>query len=412
MKSWVIKIEWAPSQLEEIRMWDAEEYAPQLLDFRETLLVSFLQNDLPWLAALREIWLEGKKVDPSSFFIVVGRKIGANQDESYPFGILVEYTGTLSVRAIGPRKTLHKAESDINFVMKHALDLLESPSSWEKVVVISHTPQSEWKKVIEILSKSAVVEELLQKAQDLLTVDPREALTYALRAQKIYNQTENANGEFISLLVVAEAARLMGNYPIAQQYLQHSLEIADKLGDTAKLQVLNNLAGLYVDEGAYNDAIKLYEEVLEIATKANLASEQINVKINLAECYRRAGGLNKALNLFEEVLVMAKAANEMVAQAYALNGMAKTLEEIDLLNNFDQVKEYYEEALKRFEKLKMPEEQIHVLENLTSIFERRQDISEALYYVNKAFNIAKENKLEEKLRYLEEKKKNLIEPEE
>ncbi|MBA7539733.1 Photosystem I assembly protein Ycf3 [subsurface metagenome] len=73
--------------------------------------------------------------------------------------------------------------------------------------------------------------------------------------------------------------KAQGNYPEALKRYEEALQIDEQLGDLAnKAGCLNNIASIHYAQGNYPEALKRYEEALQILNVQGL-SESPNAKI-------------------------------------------------------------------------------------------------------------------------------------
>ncbi len=160
-----------------------------------------------------------------------------------------------------------------------------------------------------------------------------------------------------SLNNLAFLYKSMGAYERALPLYEQALEIMQAaLGDSQRdgkaerhpdtATSLNNLAGLYRSMGAYERALPLYEQALEIrqAALGDRHPDTAGSLNNLAELYRSMGSYERALPLYEQALEIWQSAlgDRHPSTATSLNNLAGLYES---MGSYERALPLYEQAL-------------------------------------------------------------------
>jgi tetratricopeptide (TPR) repeat protein len=133
------------------------------------------------------------------------------------------------------------------------------------------------------------------------------------------------------------------DYEEAMKLYQQSVEIAEVLGDLqGKSTALHNVAQIYVAQGYYDEAMKLYQQSLEISEDMDYLHGKAATLFRIAEVRLKQGASDVALQLFQEVL-------EIQKKLGALDSERLTLRWIAIIEakkfNFDKALSFLKEAV-------------------------------------------------------------------
>jgi tetratricopeptide (TPR) repeat protein len=133
-----------------------------------------------------------------------------------------------------------------------------------------------------------------------------EAIQSAQRAADVYHRLGNRQAEAYALNYRGIAEGQRGLYPTNQATLSQALELSRSAGDLlGQISILNNLGNAYYFPGNYLEALRAYEDALQIAERHSTEPwsdywRQIT-KINEATLYQRLGRYQNALQIYKQV---------------------------------------------------------------------------------------------------------------
>ena len=139
---------------------------------------------------------------------------------------------------------------------------------------------------------------LLNELKDRLT-------NYQNKDQGILNQDKKYLKTMFLLL--AECYRRQGNFDEAIKLYQEFMEVQLRTNGPQHNYYLDTkyqLAFCYENKGKFNKAAKVYQEVMEVQqeTIGPQQKDYLNTKSRLADCYKNQGDFNKAIKLCQEVI--------------------------------------------------------------------------------------------------------------
>jgi tetratricopeptide (TPR) repeat protein len=203
-----------------------------------------------------------------------------------------------------------------------------------------------------------------------------------------------------------------GKYDEAIKLYQEALEIAKKTIGTEHSEYatrLHNLAYVYYIQGKYQETIKLYQEVLEIDKKTIGTEHPDYAKClnNFASVYQAQGKYDKAIKLYQEALEIDKktVGTEHPSYATHLNNLANIYTE---QGKYDEAITLYQEALEIDKKTigtEHPEYAKH-LNNLAYVYKAQGKYQDALPLYQEALQI-RQAKLPESHPDIQRSKNNL-----
>ncbi|XP_062504030.1 nephrocystin-3-like [Corticium candelabrum] len=158
-------------------------------------------------------------------------------------------------------------------------------------------------------------------------------------------------------------------------------------GDDLFATTLNDLARAYQRDGKYDEAIKTYEESLELEGRCddgNLVGMS-TILMNLGCCYRASGKLEKGLSLLEEAVTISRSCYSFSHPSLA-RAIAHLSYTYSLLDRRDEAWKSAREALD-IASLSLPSshsELVEYMNNLGNCFRSRGNYDEAISWHEKA----------------------------
>ena len=134
----------------------------------------------------------------------------------------------------------------------------------------------------------------------------QEALQFAARSAKVYEQTGDTDGQLHALNNKAIAEIQLGTYSAAQGDLEKALSLSRVGGDDeGRVQTLNNLGSAYYFPGSYSEALEQYGQAADVISGNSDAPwsnywRQIT-QVNLATLLQKLGRSQQALHVYQKV---------------------------------------------------------------------------------------------------------------
>ena len=201
---------------------------------------------------------------------------------------------------------------------------------------------------------------------------------------KIYEEVNEITKYYIPYRIYSE----FDMHNNAMNCLRNILQIADKKQNkTWKALALAHIAGIFIDQGKYSEALKYSEEALVIAENLEALELKSSIFNNMALIFNETGDYPAAINRYKD-------ANRINKQLGNLDQTALNLSNIASLYNSQEQSskalEYFEEALKITEKLGDLNLKSTILNNSGDIYTGQGNYSEAKKRFEEALKIAEE----------------------
>jgi tetratricopeptide (TPR) repeat protein len=160
---------------------------------------------------------------------------------------------------------------------------------------------------------SSFIEAALSSNGDLMHLKLRELAEHAAR--------ENSFQCWFDLGVLAH--RFFFNQAAAEYY-EHSLELAETVGDPKKAaKALNNLGSLYAEVEDWDRAGDCYTKGLDYLERSEDNSSMASVLSNLGDVFLRRGEHERALECYQKALIRLKDSGDCTGAAEALNSLGR-----------------------------------------------------------------------------------------
>jgi CHAT domain-containing protein/Flp pilus assembly protein TadD len=153
---------------------------------------------------------------------------------------------------------------------------------------------------------------------------------------------------------------------------------------------LNNLALVYDSSGRYAEALKAYEQALEMAQQDKDRDRQTTLFINIGNLNLNIGNYPKALEFSQKALAIAVVTEARPWQASSLNNMGRVYNE-----QGQQAKalECYQQSLALAQAMQDPELEATALNNMGAVYGDRGDYARALEFYQKSLAIGRKQGL-------------------
>lgn len=180
---------------------------------------------------------------------------------------------------------------------------------------------------------------------------PRAALPEYERALALYREAKNTRGEAITLGLIGNCHKRLGELPRALEYLRLALVLKQQLGERLEEgKTLSHLGLVYWEMGDYGQAIDHLSRSIAIAREVpdqNLEAAALN---NLGLVYDEQGEFQRSLEQYQRALELHRAANSAQRESATLGNIGGVHL---LLGRYREAMRYYQEALAISERLNL-----------------------------------------------------------
>ena len=223
---------------------------------------------------LADSWLYSGSVDSANFYfrqaLTRAKKSNASSEENYAISAIGEilYLKGEYKKSLNYNKQYLRNVKGVNE---------QEYSSWHRKVGQIYTSLSmydsaEWYLLESVRIKNEIGDlEKIPLSYNALGIlyrsknDPATSVDYHLKALEGFASIGDSGSMVLEYKNVADQLILQNNYSLAKEYAEKSLSIAEKLGYRArKAAVLNTLALIAANENDDTEALRLYQEALEI----------------------------------------------------------------------------------------------------------------------------------------------------
>lgn len=214
---------------------------------------------------------------------------------------------------------------------------------------------------------------LYQQAHDL-----KRSVDYALKAEKIIEQTSDASWNTRVLGFLSTQYRLLGLFNKSRTYSEKALEYAGKIENK---EAASSAKGLLSQELAYyNIAVQKYQKAIENIEASQKYFDNISQnkdfmtagnKQLLGLCYYNLGDTGRSLKYYNEALTLLKDGPENYLTGIVYSGIAEVYMKTDEL---DKAKEYLDKAVKIADKSEYLQLKKEVYKRTQEYYSKVQDI--------------------------------------
>jgi tetratricopeptide (TPR) repeat protein len=239
---------------------------------------------------------------------------------------------------------------------------------------------------------------------------PFTQLALAERAAGYFRQARKPPDQLRSLLDVQahlnEVAmwQLAGDYDLAVSVLGqvsnrllmwgHAHLLVEIYGDllrhvkgNRRADALNSLARAYILLGDFRDAIRLFEEALEICREREYNKLEGTVLNNMGQAYARLGDLQSAIDYYQQALAFAQQQENKGFQGILFSNLGSVYSN---LGQVQQAIEYYEQALEIAREVGNRDSEAIALNNLGNTYTNMGEVERGIDYFEQARDIAGE----------------------
>jgi len=151
--------------------------------------------------------------------------------------------------------------------------------------------------------------------------DSNNALLYNDRALEIARDLNNQEDESKALNNIAGIYKDQGNYDKALEYLNKSLQFTSNPSMIAT--IYNNIAVVYLDKGDNNKAVEYYKKAIEFAQKAGNYHGTAIIMLNLGNTYTDLKNFSSAQYYLQKGLLMIQKLGDKYWEAFGYRYFGK-----------------------------------------------------------------------------------------
>jgi len=232
-------------------------------------------------------------------------------------------------------------------------------------------------------------QELLAKGKQVYTQEgPRAALPQFEEALKVFRSSDDRHNEAVTLGLIANCQRKLGNLDEALEYAQQALRMKEGLGERAEVGKTQNQLGLiYWERADYSPALQHLQQAIEIAS--NVADKELEgaARNNLGLVLDERGDYKHSLEQYRQALDLHRASHFERGEGDTLGNIGGVYL---LLGKFREALPYYRQALQISERLGLKPASSDDLGNIGLCLAGIGDVDGALASFDRALRIARE----------------------
>jgi CHAT domain-containing protein len=209
--------------------------------------------------------------------------------------------------------------------------------------------------------------------------DIPEAVANLNRAASILRESQDGPGEAWMLNEIGAIYRNLGDSSQAVEQYGRALQLRLVAGDVwGQAQVLNNLGLAYANMGRHQQAVESYQQALPLWQAALDHPDELNTLNNLYLSSSEVGEISSSLDNFQKLKDSCQSSEfckDHKLEAFIHNNIGKIL---DTLAESQEALDEYTSARTIFHKLKSPEDEAMVLDNIGMVYIGLGDVPLAL----------------------------------
>ncbi len=217
---------------------------------------------------------------------------------------------------------------------------------------------------------------------------PDSAFILADDLTKFSREQEYPEGMATSMFIKAISQYLQGNYTLAYDFNQASIEISESLQNKNLVASSLNLHGLIFEKQGYDSkALEYHQRSLRIREEMGDQRGIASSLNNIGEILEHQGNSIRALDYFQRSLAITEELNDKRGIATALMNIGKSyFNQCD----YSQVLNYYKRSLKYYEDLNDHRGIGQCLNAIGSAYYAQNEIDEALQYYRNSYDVCEE----------------------
>ncbi|HEY9848581.1 MAG TPA: CHAT domain-containing protein [Leptolyngbyaceae cyanobacterium] len=168
-----------------------------------------------------------------------------------------------------------------------------------------------------------------------------------------------------------------------RKFLALHRKLNDKVGEGI---TLNNIGLIYREFGYYREALKFYQQALEIQKNGNNRGGEAATFNNIGLAYHELGEYPQALTFYQQALAIHKEVGNRVSEARTLNNLAELYRQ---LGQYSESLEFYQQALAIVNSTNDRANLGNILHNIGLLYEEQSEYLKALEYYQQSLAIRK-----------------------
>jgi CHAT domain-containing protein/Tfp pilus assembly protein PilF len=187
-------------------------------------------------------------------------------------------------------------------------------------------------------------DELLAHAKSVYSsAGSSAALAEYEKALAAYQALQNRHGEAITLGLIGNCYKHLGDRTRALDFLERALRIKQELGDRLEEgRTISNIGLVYWEAGDYPKAIDDFNRAIAIAREVHDLRLEGNALNNLSLVYDEKGEYKRSLEQYQKALALHRAGNYREGESDALGNIGGVYL---LLGHYSEAIAYYQQAL-------------------------------------------------------------------
>jgi CHAT domain-containing protein/Tfp pilus assembly protein PilF len=232
-------------------------------------------------------------------------------------------------------------------------------------------------------------DDVFTRARQLYTEQgPRVALPEFEHVLALYREAGDQRGEAITLGLIGNCHKRLGDYPKALDFLNRALALKRKLGDRLEEgKTLSHLGLVYWEMGDYPSAIDHLNRSIAIGRELGdhlLEASSLN---NLGLVYDEQGDYHRSLEQYRRALQLYEGTDFPRGRSDTIGNIGGVYM---LLGQYDQAIRYYQQSLDISKQLQSKTSESQDLGNLALCYLGLGDIQKALSHFESALALARE----------------------
>jgi len=211
--------------------------------------------------------------------------------------------------------------------------------------VVAHTPLIVLAVALLAAAQNVTpADELLAHAKSVYSsTGPSAALPEYEKALAAYRAHENRHGEAITLGLIGNCYKHLGDRTRALDFLGRALKMKQELGDRPEEgKTISNIGLVYWEAGDYPKAIDRFNRAIAIAREVHDAHLEGAALNNLSLVYDEKGEYKRSLEQYQKALALHRVSNDREGESDALGNIGGVYL---LLGHYSDAKDYYQQAL-------------------------------------------------------------------
>jgi diguanylate cyclase (GGDEF)-like protein len=214
------------------------------------------------------------------------------------------------------------------------------------------------------------------------------ALSDALEALRIFEETKDDFGRAHAMNIVGNVHERLGNHSIALEFHRKSLQLRQEMNDTEGASTsLNNLGNVYSSFGEYATALNNYLESLRLYEEINNSIGVSRALNNIGYIYIRLEDWDKALDHLQRALHLKQQIGDRQNEGLVLIHIGNVHES---RGDYANALEFYTRGLKITQDVGDRQNEAASLNDIGNVYQELRDYQKALSYYTQSLQIAQE----------------------